>query len=82
MAEQPSRPIRLTAHAASDTERRGFSVAEVETTVHAGLWLVGRAGRLEPKQDCAFGSEWNGHRVILVDEPEAIAVITVNPCCF
>ncbi len=78
------KPIRLSAHAMSYLDRRGFTVAEVEETVRSASWGKAELGRLECRKDFAFGADWNGRRYatkqvrpIFVDEEHEIVVITV-----
>jgi hypothetical protein len=40
------KPIRLSAHAMSYVNRRGFTVAEVEQTIRSSPWEQAELGRL------------------------------------
>ena len=78
------KPIRLSAHAASYCASRGFTVNEVEETIHASPWKKTELGRLEARRDFSFNAEWSGHwyavkqvRPIFVEEPNEIVVVTV-----
>ncbi|WP_447973918.1 hypothetical protein [Nitrospira sp. Kam-Ns4a] len=78
------KPIRLSAHAQQYTERRGFTVVEVEQTIRNSTWKAAMASRLECAKDFPFNREWNGVvyatkrvRPIFVEEEQEIVVITV-----
>jgi hypothetical protein len=78
------KPIRLSAHAMSYVNRRGFSVAEVEEAIRSGTWEQAELGRLECHKEFPFNAEWNGQRYatkqvrpIFVEEENEIVVITV-----
>ncbi|MBN2129332.1 MAG: DUF4258 domain-containing protein [Sedimentisphaerales bacterium] len=79
-----AKSIRLSAHASSYMNVRGFTVAEVEEAIRTESWGKAELGRLECRKDFPFDDEWNGRRYaakqvrpIFVDEPEEIVVITV-----
>ena len=40
------KPIRLSAHALSYTDKRGFTRAEVEETIRSATWEPSEPGRL------------------------------------
>jgi hypothetical protein len=78
------KPIRLSAHAAGYTNRRGFSATEVEEAIHTSLWQPAELGRLECRKDFPFNREWNGKiyatkqvRPVFVEEATEIVVVTV-----
>lgn len=78
------KPVRLSAHAQHYTERRGFTLAEVEEAIRSGPWRSVVANRLECAKDFPFGQEWNGIqyttkrvRPIFVEEENEIVVVTV-----
>ena len=51
------KPIRLSAHALSYTEGRGFSAAEVERAIRNSPWEAAELGRLHCRMDFIFGRE-------------------------
>jgi hypothetical protein len=76
--------IRLSKHALGYTERRGFTVAEVEAAIRTSPWGAAELGRQDCRKDFAYGREWNGKlyatkqvRPVFVDEPGELVVITV-----
>ncbi len=78
------KPIRLTAHAESYCEDRGFSVREVETAIREGNWQPAERNRLQCRKEFLYKSEWLGKyyetkmvKPIFVDEADEIVVITV-----
>jgi len=78
------KPIRLTKHAVGYSERRGFTVEEVERAIGSGTWRPAEKGRLESEIEFEFGQNWNGRRYawkkvnpIFVEEESEIVVITV-----
>jgi hypothetical protein len=78
------KPIRLSAHALSYIERRGFTVAEVQETIHSSPWESAESGRLQATKDFSYDREWNGKiystkqvRPIFVEEGSEIVVVTV-----
>ena len=78
------KPIRLSQHAQGYLARRGFTIAEVEETIHGAPWEPAERGRLQCRKDFAFQSNWNGKwyntkevRPVFADEPEGIVVVTV-----
>lgn len=78
------KPIRLSGHALGYVARRGFSVAEVEETIHTSAWEPAELGRLQCQKDFPFGKQWNNVyygtkrvRPIFVEEPHEIVVVTV-----
>ena len=78
------KPIRLSGHALSYMDRRGFNREEVEEAVRTAPWERAELGRLECHKDFAFGRAWNGVvyatkrvRPIFVEEPEELVVVTV-----
>ena len=78
------KPIRLSDHALRYRAKRGFSVAEVEQAIRAGLWRPAELGRLECDRDFPFGRDWNDKvygtkrvRPVFVDETTEIVVVTV-----
>jgi hypothetical protein len=78
------KPIRLSAHALSYIDRRGFTVAEVQETIRNSRWESAELGRLQCSQDFPYDREWNGKiyptkqvRPIFVEEDTEIVVVTV-----
>lgn len=78
------KPIRLSGHALSYTDRRGFSREEVEEAIRTAPWTPAELGRFECHKDFAFGRAWNGVvyatkrvRPIFVEESEELVVVTV-----
>ena len=78
------KPIRLSAHARGYLRARGFTAAEVEEAIRAGLWQPAELGRLECRKDFPYGRDWNGKsyptkqvRPVFVDEPAEIVGVTV-----
>ena len=78
------KPIRLSGHASGYATRRGFTEAEVETTIRTEPWLPARNDRLEAAKDFPCDGEWNGRyyatkrvRPIFVEEADEIVVVTV-----
>ena len=53
------KPIRLSAHALSYIDKRGFTVAEVEEAIRETPWQPAELGRLECRKAYPFGKEWN-----------------------
>jgi hypothetical protein len=78
------KPIRLTKHAQGYSDRRGFTVDEVEEAIRSATWQPAEKGRVECELEFPFDKEWNGHRYALkkvnpvfVEEETEIVVITV-----
>ena len=78
------KPIRLSAHALSYAEKRGFSTADVERAIRAGEWEPAELGRLQCRMDFAFERQWNGKfyrtrqvKPVFVEELSEIVVVTV-----
>jgi Txe/YoeB family toxin of Txe-Axe toxin-antitoxin module len=76
--------IRFTVHAAGYTDRRGFSLAEVEEAIKTEPWSVSEKSRLECKMNVPYGRDWNGKhyqtkqiRPIFVVENDEVVIITV-----
>ena len=77
------KPIRMSDHALRYCPVRGFTKEEVEQAIRNAPWTPARSGRLECSLDVPYNDFWNGRRyavkrirVIFVEEPEAIVVIT------
>lgn len=77
------KPIRLSGHALSYMDRRGFGLEEVEEAIRTAPWTPAELGRLECHKDFAFGRAWNGVvyatkrvRPIFVEESEDLVVVT------
>ena len=77
-------PIRLSSHALSYTEKRGYTVAEVEETIQTSPWEPAELGRLQCRKNFPFGRIWNRRfyatkqvRPIFVEEASEIVVVTV-----
>lgn len=78
------KPIRLSKHALSYANKRGFSVAQVEETIRTSSREVAELGRFHCRKDFAYGKDWNGRfyttkqvRPVFVEEAGEIVVITV-----
>ncbi|MBI2209125.1 MAG: hypothetical protein HYU47_00770 [Deltaproteobacteria bacterium] len=78
------KPIRLSDHALSYTEKRGYTVAEVEETIQTSPWEPAELGRLQCRKSFPFNREWNKKvyatkqvRPIFVEEEDEIVVVTV-----
>ena len=78
------KPIRLSAHALSYTEKRGFTVVEVQDTIQGSRWEPAELGRMECRKTFPFNKEWNNKlyatkqvRPIFVEEADEIVVVTV-----
>lgn len=78
------KPIRLSAHAVSYLDRRGFTIAEVEEAIRTCAWQPAELGRWECLVNLPYGKEWNGRiydtkqvRPVFVDESTEIVVVTV-----
>jgi len=78
------KPIRLTKHAQSYFEKRGFSEDEVIKAIQESEWMTGDSGKLECRLNLDYKSDWNKKyydikqiRPIFVEEDEEIVVITV-----
>ncbi len=76
--------IRLSAHALSYMNKRGFTVAEVEGAIRESPWQSAELGRLECRKTYPFGREWNRKvyatkevRPIFVEQSDEIVVVTV-----
>ena len=78
------KPIRLSGHALSYTEKRGYTVAEVEETIQTSPWEPAELDRLQCRKSFPFNREWNKKvyatkqvRPIFVEEEDEIVVVTV-----
>ena len=78
------KPIRLSAHALSYTDARGFSAADVEQAIRNSPWEAAELGRLQCRMDFGFGQDWNGKfyetrqvRPVFIEKAEEIVVVTV-----
>ena len=78
------KPIRLSTHAMSYFDRRGFTRQEVEEAIRTCQWEEAELGRLKVRKEFPFAEEWNGQRYatkqvrpIFVDEAKEIVVVTV-----
>jgi len=78
------KPIRLSAHAASYANRRGFTAEQVERAIREAPWQEAERGRTECRLDVPFDATWNGKpcatkqvRPIFVEEANEIIVVTV-----
>lgn len=78
------KPIRFSGHALSYTEKRGYTVAEVEGSIQTSPWEPAELGRLQCRKNFAFGRTWNKRfyatkqvRPIFVEEADEIVVVTV-----
>jgi hypothetical protein len=78
------KPIRLSAHALSYVDNRGFTVSEVEQAIRESQWQPAELGRLECRKTFQFEQDWNQKlyvtkevRPIFVEESDEIVVVTV-----
>lgn len=78
------KPIRLSAHATGYITKRGFTVAEVESTIRSSSWEPADLERWQCRKDFPFNQVWNGKvygskqvRPVFVEESTEIVVITV-----
>lgn len=78
------KPVRLSRHARDQLEFRGTTEEEVVEAIRSCEWSPTDLGRLDCRQDCPFGAEWNGKlyatkqvRPIFVEEQDEIVVVTV-----
>jgi hypothetical protein len=78
------KPIRLSTHALSYTNKRGFTVAEVEEAIRTSPWQPTELRRLDCRKDFAYRKEWNGKfyptkqvRPVFVEEAAEVVVVTV-----
>ena len=79
------KPIRLSAHALSYTQKRGFTSKEVIDTIQTAPQKPAELpGRLQCYKDFYFSQIWNGKfytikqvRPIFVEEATEIVVVTV-----
>ncbi len=81
---ETDKPVRLSRHALSYVEIRGFTPEEVEQAIRISPWMPAEHGRMECRLDFPFGQEWNGTgyatkqvRPVFVDDPAEIVVVTV-----
>jgi len=78
------KPIRLSAHAMSYIQSRGFTPNEVEEAIRTLSWEPAELGRLQVRKSFSYGDHWNGKiyktkqvRPIFVEEADEIVVVTV-----
>ena len=78
------KPIRLSAHALSKIEKRGFTIEEVEDSIRTSSWEPAELGEKQCCKNLPFGREWNGKvystkqiRPIFVEEEKEVVVVTV-----
>lgn len=78
------KPIRLSEHAKSYIDRRGFTVDEVEQAIRGSVWEPAVMGRQECRKDFTYGREWNGKyyetkrvRPVFVEETDEILVVPI-----
>jgi len=78
------KPIKLSAHALSYANSRGFTVSEVEETIPNAPSQAAELGRIECRKTFPFNREWNKRIYankevppIFVEEPDEIVVVTV-----
>lgn len=78
------KPIRLSRHAQSYFETRGFTEEEVLYSIQNSKWEIGEYGKLECRANFPYNSIWNKKyynikqiRPIFVEEDKEIVVITV-----
>ena len=76
--------IRLSKHALVYTDKRGFTLAEVEDAIRTSPWMPAELGRLHCRKNFPYGKEWSGKayktkqvRPIFVEDAGEIVVITV-----
>lgn len=78
------KPVRLSAHALSYTERRGFTPDEVADAIRSCAWESADGGRRQCRKEFSFGREWNGKvyqtkqvRPVFIEDKSEIVVVTV-----
>lgn len=78
------KPIRLSSHALSYAEKRGFTAVEVQDAIRSSPWEAAEMGRLQCHREFPFNLAWNGRvyarkvvRPIFVEEADEIVVVTV-----
>ena len=76
--------IRLSAHALSYEEKRGFNQADVVEAIRTCPWEPAELGRSQCRKEFPFGKDWNGKpyatrqvRPVFVEKEEEILVVTV-----
>ena len=81
---QTQKPIRLSGHAQGRLSQRGTTEQEIIETILTESWRPAERGRLECRKNFPFNAEWNGKhygtkqvRLIFVDDPHEIVVVTV-----
>jgi len=74
----------LSGHANQQLKLRGATEQEVTESIQTETWQPAERGKLECRKNFAFHAEWNGKfyttkqvRLIFVDEPDEIVVVTV-----
>jgi hypothetical protein len=78
------KPIHLSRHAAEQMMLRGASTGEVTEAIRTGVRVPAKRGRLGFRKDFPYVGTWAGTAyetkqvlAIVVDEPDALVVVTV-----
>jgi hypothetical protein len=81
---QPTKPVRLTAHAREQCLERGTNEAEVSEAILHGLRERAKHGRWLYRLNMAHGAEWQGRRYavkqvapVVAETDDEFVVITV-----
>ena len=79
------KPIRLSSHALSYAEKRGFTAVEVEDAIRSRPWELAELGRPQCRKELPFNRAWNGRvyarkvvRPIFVEETDEIVVVVAE----
>lgn len=81
------KPIRLSTHAALQTDLRGTSKTEIETAISNGIWEHARMGKFQTKYIFDFNkaslvnNKFYRHKTVapvFAEEADEIVVITVK----
>lgn len=80
----PSKPIRITSHAAEQCTERGASVSEVELAIRVGVREAVREGRWMYRYNLPFNGLWQGKHYsikqvapIVAEDGGVLVVVTV-----
>lgn len=78
------KPIRLSAHAQEQAQRRGATAEEIVLAIEESEWTAAEMERKQVEKVYYFGANWNGKlyqykkvRPIFVEENHEIIVVTV-----
>ena len=81
---RPNKLIRLSGHVRDQLAFRGATGQEVVEAIQTEPWRPAESGRLECQKDFVFNAIWNRKhyatkrvRLIFVEEPDEIAVVTI-----